>query len=305
MRRRPERPARRARMKLAGGALLAGAVLLGAGTLPALSGSASAVETAVAGEFRRGPAPTAEALSAQEGPFEYATVTVPDQRTFDGGTIYYPTDTSQGTFGAVAVSPGFTARQNSIAWYGRTLASHGFVVFTIDVENTWLNWPDSRGSQLLDALDFLTERSSVRDRIDPERLAVAGHSMGGGGALRASFLRPELRAAVPLTPWHTWKSWSNTTVPTLIVGAENDTTAGVAQHSERFYASHGADERAYLELNDAVHATPARFDPTIARYTVAWLKRYVDNDTRYEQFLCPAPRPSETIQEYRAANCAA
>jgi hypothetical protein len=24
--------------------------------------------------------------------------------------------------------------------------------------------------------------------------------------------------------------------------------------------------------------------------TIAWLKRWVDNDTRYDQFLCPAPQ---------------
>ena len=31
---------------------------------------------------------------------------------------------------------------------------------------------------------------------------------------------------------------------------------------------------------------------------VAWLKRFVDDDTRYEQFLCPGPSGSQ-IQEYR------
>ena len=26
---------------------------------------------------------------------------------------------------------------------------------------------------------------------------------------------------------------------------------------------------------------------TIAKYSISWLKRFIDNDTRYEQFLCP------------------
>ena len=30
-----------------------------------------------------------------------------------------------------------------------------------------------------------------------------------------------------------------------------------------------------------------------------WLKRFIDNDTRYEQFLCPPPRPGTLIEEYR------
>ncbi|WP_059008312.1 alpha/beta hydrolase family protein [Streptomyces specialis] len=304
MRNRTERHARGTRWKIALSGLLAGAALSGAASLPVVSGTAAAVEAAEE-EYRRGPDPTAATLQAEQGPFAYTTVTVPDQRTFDGGTIYYPTDTSQGTFGAITIAPGYTAFQNSIAWYGRTLASHGFVVFTIDVESTYFNQPNARGEQLLDALDYLTERSTVRDRVDPDRLAVAGHSMGGGGALRASYLRPELQAAIPLTPYHTWKSWSNTTVPTLIIGAENDTVTEVDRHAERFYASHGADELAYLELNDGTHTTPNRFNATIAEYTVAWLKLYVDNDTRYEQFLCPAPQPSTAIEEYRSTNCAA
>ena len=32
---------------------------------------------------------------------------------------------------------------------------------------------------------------------------------------------------------------------------------------------------------------------------VAWLKRFVDDDTRYEQFLCPGPRGLAIKEEYR------
>ena len=55
---------------------------------------------------------------------------------FGGGTIYYPTSTTAGTFGAVAIAPGFTATQSSMAWLGPRLASQGFVVFTIDTITT-------------------------------------------------------------------------------------------------------------------------------------------------------------------------
>ena len=37
---------------------------------------------------------------------------------------------------------------------------------------------------------------------------------------------------------------------------------------------------------------------TIAKYSISWLKRFVDNDTRYEQFLCPKPT-GPAIEEYR------
>ena len=54
---------------------------------------------------------------------------------FGGGVIYYPTSTSEGTFGAVAISPGFTATWSSINWLGPRIASHGFVVIGIETNS--------------------------------------------------------------------------------------------------------------------------------------------------------------------------
>lgn len=253
-----------------------------------------------ANPYERGPAPTNASIEASRGTFAIAQTTVARQSGFGGGTIYYPTTTTAGTFGAVAISPGFTATQSSVAWLGPRLASQGFVVITINTLST-LDQPDSRGSQLLAALDYLTGSSSVRTRIDATRLGVMGHSMGGGGSLAAARTRPALQAAVPMTPWHGTKSWSTVRVPTMIIGAENDTVAPVASHAEPFYTSmSSAPEKAYLEVNNATHSAPTEGGSvTVAKYALSWLKRFIDNDTRYDQFLCPAPSGS-TIQEYRA-----
>ncbi|KIF70332.1 lipase [Streptomyces sp. AcH 505] len=254
--------------------------------------------------YERGPAPSTSSIEAARGSYAVSQTSVSSLSVtgFGGGTIYYPTSTADGTFGAVAISPGFTATQSSIAWLGPRLASQGFVIFTIDT-NTTLDQPASRGDQLLAALDYLTQRSSVRTRIDASRLGVMGHSMGGGGTLEAAKDRTSLQAAIPLTGWNTDKTWPEVRTPTLIVGADGDTIAPVATHSEPFYNSLPASlDKAYLELNGATHLTPNSSNTTIAKYSVSWLKRFVDNDTRYEQFLCPLPRPSLTIEEYRG-NC--
>ncbi|CQR59948.1 alpha/beta hydrolase family protein [Streptomyces leeuwenhoekii] len=254
--------------------------------------------------YERGPAPTEASIEALRGPYSVADTEVSSLAVtgFGGGTIYYPTSTSDGTFGAVVISPGFTALQSSIAWLGPRLASQGFVVFTIDT-NTTVDQPDSRGRQLLAALDYLTERSSVRSRIDSSRLGVMGHSMGGGGTLEAAKTRPSLQAAIPLTPWNLDKTWPEVRTPTMIIGADGDTVAPVSSHSEPFYSSlPSSTDRAYLELNNATHFSPNTSNTTIAKYSISWLKRFIDNDTRYDQFLCPLPRPSLTIEEYRG-NC--
>ncbi|MFG1760187.1 alpha/beta hydrolase family protein [Micromonospora echinofusca] len=279
--------------RLAG--LAVAAVLAAAGAL-----AAPPAAQAAANPYERGPAPTVALLEASRGPFATASQSVSSLSVtgFGGGVIYYPTSTAEGTFGAVAISPGYTASWSSIDWLGPRIASHGFVVIGIET-NTRLDQPASRGRQLLAALDYLTQRSSVRGRIDASRLAVSGHSMGGGGSLEAAVARPSLQAAVPLAPWNLDKTWSDVRVPTLIIGGESDSVAPVSSHSEPFYNSIPASsEKAYLELNGASHFFPQTVNTPTARQTVAWLKRFVDDDTRYEQFLCPGPSGS-AIQEYR------
>ncbi|MEU7786485.1 MULTISPECIES: dienelactone hydrolase family protein [unclassified Amycolatopsis] len=273
--------------------------------------AALAVTTAVASPapaadnpYERGPAPTTASIEASRGSFATSTATVSRLSVsgFGGGTIYYPTTTTAGTFGAISIAPGFTATQSSMAWLGPRLASQGFVVFTIDTLTT-SDQPDSRGRQLLASLDYLTQQSSVRSRIDSSRLGVVGHSMGGGGTLEAARSRPSLQAAVPLTGWNLTKSWSTVRVPTLVVGAEADTIAPVATHSIPFYTSLPSSlDKAYLELRGASHFAPNSSNTTIAKYTLSWLKRFIDNDTRYEQFLCPIPGTSLSISDYRG-NC--
>ncbi|WP_298181942.1 alpha/beta hydrolase [Saccharomonospora sp.] len=289
----------RASMARAIGAMTAAlAVLVGAA-----GGVAGAeVSTAQDNPYERGPDPTEDSIEAIRGPFrvdeERVSVLAPG---FGGGTIYYPTDTSEGTFGAVAVAPGFTADEGSMSWYGERIASQGFIVFTIDT-NTRLDQPGQRGDQLLAALDYLVERSDsdVRERLDPNRLAVMGHSMGGGGSLEAAVDRPSLKASIPLTPWNLDKTWGEVQVPTFIIGAERDTIASVRTHAKPFYESlPDSLEKAYMELDGATHFAPNLPNTTIAKYTISWLKRFVDEDTRYSQFLCPNPS-DRSIEEYRS-----
>ncbi|WP_343238553.1 dienelactone hydrolase family protein [Streptomyces sp. SID13031] len=275
------------------------ATLLAATLLAPATGQAA---QAADNPYERGPAPTTASIEAAQGPFATAQVGVASSsvRGFGGGTIYYPTSTSEGTFGAVAISPGFTATQSSVAWLGPRLASQGFVIITIDTLSRY-DSPASRGDQLLAALDYLTSTSSVRSRIDATRLGVMGHSMGGGGSLEAAKDRPALQAAIPLAGYNTTKNWSQVSVPTLVVGAESDTVAPVSSHSEPFYTSlPGTLDKAYLELNNASHSAPTSPNTTVAKYSISWLKRFIDDDTRYEQFICPGPGAGTTVEEYRS-----
>lgn len=236
-----------------------------------------------------GPNPTSAFLNAASGPLAVSSENVSSLvRGFGGGTIYYPG--ASGRYGLIAISPGFTATESSVAWLGRRLASHGFVTIVINTNST-LDQPSSRATQLMAALNYASTgaSSTVRSRIDTARRAVAGHSMGGGGTLIAAEDNPTLKAAIPLTPWNTSSSFGGVRVPTIVVGADGDSIAPVGVHARPFYASLPASTfKAYAELNGASHFAPNSSNTPIGRYSVAWAKRFVDGDTRYSPFLCGA-----------------
>jgi hypothetical protein len=74
---------------------------------------------AAANPYERGPAPTLASLQASRGPFATAELAVQNALPgFASGRIFYPTDTTQGTFGLVAIAPGFLSSYNDMAWVG-------------------------------------------------------------------------------------------------------------------------------------------------------------------------------------------
>lgn len=279
---------------------LAAALVAVALSLGALVVSPTASGAQTPNPLQRGPAPTSASIDAATGPFTTSSAAVARQTNFGGGTIYYPNDTSQGTFGVIAVSPGFLSPQFIIQWAGPLLASHGFVVITIDTLGLF-DLPNSRSQQLTAALNYVVNSApaAVRQRVDPTRRAVMGHSMGGGGTIEAVRDNPSYQAAVALQPWDTFVFFNTVSVPTMIIGAQNDFIAGVGSFAEPFYDQiPAASEKAYLEVAGADHFLGGAANNPQGRMAIVWMKRYVDNDTRYEQFMCPPPASSR-ISEYR------
>lgn len=259
-----------------------------------LTGSPSAG----AASLQRGPDPTVQSVAANRGTFATAEITVPRGFGFNGGKIYYPTDTSQGTWAAIAAVPGYTASWAAEgAWMGPWLASFGFVVIGIDT-NSPTDYDTARGTQLLAALDYLTGQSAVRDRVDPNRLAVLGHSMGGGGAISAAMRRPSLKAAVPLAPASFSQNLSNVRVPTLIMGARDDGTITPSSINSLWATKPATTPGAYVELTGGGHGFPTWGNSQVTRREIPWLKIFLDNDSRYAKFLCPSLADSTGVSRY-------
>ncbi|WP_405087820.1 cellulose binding domain-containing protein [Microbispora sp. NBC_01389] len=250
--------------------------------------------------YQRGPNPTVASVAANRGTFATAQTSVPAGNGFGGGVIYYPTDTSQGTFGGVAIVPGYSALfANEEAWMGPWLASFGFVVIGIET-NTRTDSADARGTQLLAALDYLTQRSSVRDRVDPNRLSVVGHSAGGAGVLSAILRRPTLKAGIGLAPGSPVGDYglSNDRVPTMFISGQKDTTVTQSYLNGLYTTIPASTPSAWVEITGVDHLFATRANTTEMRVLIPWLKIWVDNDTRYTQFLCPLA-DSGNISMYR------
>jgi fermentation-respiration switch protein FrsA (DUF1100 family) len=230
-----------------------------------------------------GPAPTEASLTAARGPFA-----VTQQRGngsgFNSGTVYYPTDTSLGRLGAIVVVPGFTAAESSIQWWGPRIASHGFVVMTLTT-NTVLDFPAQRAQQQNAAFQWLTTQSPVANRIDPTRLAAQGWSMGGGGSLDAARTNPNIKVVVPMAPWNPGSRYAYSK-PTFILSCASDAIAANGSNSNVFYSSL-TGEKAQLTIPGS-HFCPTTANAAAARYVIAWLKRFLDNDERYSSFVCTA-----------------
>ncbi|MEY4763461.1 MAG: hypothetical protein RI907_134 [Pseudomonadota bacterium] len=247
-----------------------------AASLLSLACAAHAVEN--------GPAPTSASIQA-DGPYAIASQTITGSG-FGGGTVYSPT--TAGQYAVVAICPGFTAAQSSMAPMGKRLASHGFVVVVIDTK-TKLDFPASRASQLLAALKTTTALTSgpVAGKMDTTRQAVAGWSMGGGGTLEAAGITPGLKAAVAFAPWDMSTTRMKTDkVPSAIVAGQNDTVASVAQHSQPFYnAIPGTTPKMLGVIAGADHGFPTKTTEPASLTHIAWMKRFADGDTRYSGFL--------------------
>ncbi len=266
------------------------------------------------GGFARGPDPSVSFLEADRGPYSVNTSRVSGLVSgFGGGTIHYPSGTT-GTMAAIVVIPGYVSAESSIEWWGPKLASHGFVVMTIDT-NSGFDQPPSRARQINSALDYVIAQntrtgSPVRGMIDTDRLGVIGWSMGGGGTLRVA-TEGRISAAIPLAPWDTSSlQFRNVQAPTLILACQSDIIAPVRNHASPFYDRLPSDlNKAFVELDGGNHycangaSSFGRYDNVLSRMGVSWMKLHLDQDDRYKQFLCGPNHTSDSrISAYRG-NC--
>lgn len=219
-------------------------------------------------------------------------------------TIYYPTDATP-PFASIAIVPGYVSPQSSIQDWGPFLASHGIVVMTIGTNSIFEN-PYDRRDALLDAIitlkaeDIRTD-SPLLGKIDTDKIAVGGWSMGGGGAQLAAVSDPTLKAVMALCPWLDNQATSDDLdhqVPVLIFSAELDIIAPPAGNADIHYDfTPETTDKLLFEINNAGHSVAN--DPTggqdyVGKIALSWLNHFLVGDSCYCPLFLDAPSVAST-----------
>ena len=240
---------------------------------------------------------------ASPGPYQVAYYSsYPAVPEFSAATIYFPANKGE-DFPGIAISPGFVESQENMSWWGNHLASHGYAVLTLDT-NELRDDPSLRADALMAAIEVLRNEGermggTLRGKIFNDRMAIMGHSMGGGGTLiAASGHSAELKAAIPFTPWQPDGDFSAISIPTLIIAGENDRIAPAADPALPHCESLSEDiPKMYFEIKEGNHfiantdTGDGRLAPNIDVHdlvggmAVAWLKLFVDGDEEYRELV--------------------
>ena len=228
--------------------------------------------------------------------------------------VFYPLTLSfDRPNGAIAFSPGFRAAAENYEWWGPTLASLGYNVFIFNT-NEPTDGLAARADALVALVDFIKAEnanpdSPVTNKIDVDKIALMGHSMGGGAALAAADrLGDEVGAVIPLAayccePGGSFEGdFSSLTASALVIASAEDTVAPPAEHARMLYDLLGSENKVYMEFAAGDHMFPANGGPehdTMGTTTLAFLKVHLDGvEALAEQVN--SPEDTERFSTYLA-----
>ena len=193
------------------------------------------------------------------------------------GTVFSPSSDgatpAPGPFPLVIVSSGFQLGRGQYALYCRHLASWGYVCITHDYAASGNHQAKAREvGQIIDWA--LGAASGLAARVQPQAIAVAGHSLGGKVSINAAILDARIKAVVGWDPVDalppfgndgslsvTPEMMGNLRVPLAVLGEQTDAggVGGMAcapsadNYQQYFVAACRAPTRLEVTIDQADH----------------------------------------------------
>lgn len=242
------------------------------------------------------------------------TVTIP---ATTGHTVPATIYTSQGANALVVISPGFQMARTQYATYAHHLATWGFVVVLTDYADQGF-FADHQ--TLANDIGFvITYALAQYPAIDAQKIALAGHSLGGDLSVLAASGDARVKAVVG---WDPVDASSPSVVPEkmtgftaalAVIGETTDGSGGfmpcapTADNYAQFYAAapspafamtlDGADHMDWVDdgtcslctLCTAGTAPPERAHTATRRLNVAWLRARLFADQAMQPWLASPP----------------
>lgn len=255
----------------------------------------------------KGPQPTVASLEAV-GPFKVASSKLVASSQYGSATtVFYPTDRTVGSYGLFVLCPGFVSAASLYSGIAQRIASHGFVVAVVST-NSLFDQPKARGTQIGAVLSAVIAQNKTKavayaGLVDETRVAFGGHSAGGSGTFYAAATHPEVKALVGLMagePGTNFKPFAGIRIPSLLLNAQNDALANA--WSSPYYTQLGDTvPAAHIILADTNHLAPwttssQAIQGKVAKYATAWVKRFLDEDTRYTSFVKTSASDMSTFE---------
>lgn len=244
------------------------------------------------------------------GPYAVSTfgVSIPRSHGSMPGIVYRPLsgDSTAGPRPAVVFGHGWLAAAHRYDSICRRLASHGFYVLVpANPDPGFFRSLEPVVDDMRAAREFLDSLARVPGiDLDAHRVALAGHSMGGG----AAFLDAQrdttgsVRAVAGLSPYRISKETrpESLRVPVLVIAGGNDRSAPPAAVRREFYEPcqapgyfvlvRAGGHNGFLDITNWIED---RFEPfdrvvqlkAVRTYMTAFLQVYLADDERYRPWL--------------------
>ena len=244
------------------------------------------------------------------GPYAVATfeVRIPRGRGSMPGIVYRPLpgDSTSGPRPAVVFGHGWLAAASRYDSICRRLASHGFYVLVPASPDPGLfRSLAPAADDMQAALEFLDSLGRMPDMyLDPRRVALAGHSMGGGAAFLDAQLDTtgSVKAVVGLAPYRISKQThpESLHVPTMAIAGGNDRSAPATTVRREFYEPcpapcyyvlvRAGGHNGFLDITSWLEDRFEPFDRVVQlqatrAYVTAFLQVYLAGDKRYLSWL--------------------